>query len=56
MQLENRVALITEAGRGISQAIALAFAKEGTQLVLAARTRNELEETAQQARVLVPKR
>jgi 3-oxoacyl-[acyl-carrier protein] reductase len=52
MQLANRVAIITGAGRGIGQAIALAYAKEGAKLALAARTLSELEETAQQAETL----
>ena len=52
MRMENRVAIVTGAGRGIGQAIALAYAKEGARLALAARTLSELEETAQQAEEL----
>ena len=42
-ELENKVAVITGAGRGIGQAIALAYAREGAILSLAARSALELE-------------
>ena len=52
MRLENRSAIITGAGRGIGRAIALAYAKEGARLALAARTAAELDDVAQEARAL----
>jgi len=45
MELENKIAVITGAGRGIGRAIALAYAREGANLVLAARSQEALEET-----------
>lgn len=43
MKLENKIAVITGAGRGIGESIAHAFADEGADLVLTARTRQQLD-------------
>jgi len=45
-QLTGRIALITGAGQGIGQGIALALASEGVDLLLAGRTLEKVEETA----------
>jgi 3-oxoacyl-[acyl-carrier protein] reductase len=46
--MTNRVAFVTGASRGIGKACALALSQAGARVVLAARDRSKLEETAQQ--------
>jgi len=46
MQLEGKIAVITGGGRGLGKGIALAFAAEGSDVVIAARNVTALKETA----------
>ena len=48
-QLTGKIALITGAGQGIGQGIALSLASEGVDLLLAGRTLDKVEETARLA-------
>ena len=46
VSIENQIAVVTGAGRGIGRAIAIELGRLGANVVLAARSRTELEDTA----------
>jgi len=46
MRLDGKVAIVTGSGRGLGRAMALALAEAGADVVAAARTEAEIEETA----------
>ena len=48
--LKDKVAIVTGAGRGIGRAIAIAYAREGAQVVVASRTAASVDGVTEQIR------
>ena len=51
-RLKNRIALVTGASRGIGRAVALAYAREGAQIIALARSSGALEELDDEIRII----
>jgi len=51
-RLDGKVAVVTGAGRGLGAAIALAFAEAGADVLISARTEDQLREVAEQVTAL----
>ena len=47
-RIDGQVAVVTGAGRGLGAAIAVAFAEAGADVVIASRTKSQLDEVAEQ--------
>jgi 3-oxoacyl-[acyl-carrier protein] reductase len=52
MRIQGEISLVTGAGRGIGRAIALRFAREGADLILAGRTMRDLESVREEITAL----
>src|SRR6266540_7362845 len=50
--LDGKIAIVTGAGRGLGREMALALARAGADIVCAARTPEQIEQTAGQIRAL----
>ena len=52
MKLKDKVAIITGAGRGLGRSVALAFGRQGAKVVLASRSKDEIDHLTEQLRSL----